>query len=88
MESLKLLQEIEAWLSFNQEPSKEELAKLRKDINSHVSEQLNKPAVSKSGEDERKALLIDFCEIYAKGGWEDADDTEGIVNWYLRVKDN
>ena len=46
MESLKLLQEIEAWLSFNQEPSKDELTKLQNDINSHVSEQLNKPDVS------------------------------------------
>lgn len=46
MESLKLLQEIEAWLSFNQEPSKDELLKMRNDIKQHISEQLNKPAVS------------------------------------------
>ena len=40
MTSLELLKEIEAWLSFNTEPSKEETAKLRKTINEHVVEQL------------------------------------------------
>jgi len=40
MTSLELLKEIEAWLSFNTEPSKEETAKLRKSINDHVNEQL------------------------------------------------
>lgn len=41
MTSLELLKEIEAWLCFNTEPSKEETAKLRKSINDHVTEQLN-----------------------------------------------
>ena len=35
-----------------------------------------------------RQLLIDFCEIYAEGQFEDPDDTEGIVDWYLKVKDN
>ena len=35
-----------------------------------------------------KELLIDFCDIYAEGQFEDPDDTEGIVDWYLKVKDN
>ena len=41
MTSLELLIEIEAWLSFNTEPSREETAKLRKSIKEHVSEQLS-----------------------------------------------
>jgi hypothetical protein len=41
MTSIELLKEIEAWLCFNTEPSKEETAKLRKSINDHVTEQLN-----------------------------------------------
>jgi hypothetical protein len=40
MTSLELLKEIEAWLSFNTEPSKEETAKLRNSIKEHVTEQL------------------------------------------------
>lgn len=48
MTSLELLKEIEAWLCFNTEPSKEETAKLRKSINEHVSEQLRLGAVSGS----------------------------------------
>lgn len=35
-----------------------------------------------------RQLLIDFCETYAEGQFEDPDDTEGIVDWYLKVKDN
>ena len=48
MESLQLLKEIEVWLCFNTEPSKEETAKLRKSINDHVTEQLNLHNVIKS----------------------------------------
>jgi hypothetical protein len=48
MSSLELLKEIEAWLCFNTEPSKEETAKLRKSINEHVSEQLRLGAVIES----------------------------------------
>lgn len=40
MTSLELLKEIEAWLSFNTEPSKEETTKLRKSIKEHITEQL------------------------------------------------
>ena len=40
MTSLELLKEIEAWLCFNTEPSKDETAKLRKSIKEHVAEQL------------------------------------------------
>ncbi len=40
MTSIELLKEIESWLSFNTEPSKEETAKLRKSIKEHLVEQL------------------------------------------------
>jgi hypothetical protein len=40
MTSLELLKEIDAWLSFNTEPSKEETANLRKSIKEHLTEQL------------------------------------------------
>jgi hypothetical protein len=46
MRSLELLKEIEAWLCFNTEPSKEETAKLRKSIYEHVSEQLRLGAIT------------------------------------------
>ncbi len=41
MTSKELLKEIEAWLSFNTEPSREETAKLRKSIKDHLTEQLS-----------------------------------------------
>ena len=41
MTSLELLQEIDAWLSFNNSPSKEQISELRNDIKKHISEQLN-----------------------------------------------
>ena len=40
MTSIDLLKEIESWLCFNPEPSKEETAKLRKSIKEHLAEQL------------------------------------------------
>lgn len=40
MTSKELLKEIESWLSFNTEPSKEETAKLIKSIKDHLTEQL------------------------------------------------
>ena len=40
MTSRELLQEINAWLSFNTEPSREETAKLGKSIKDHLTEQL------------------------------------------------
>ena len=39
MTSIELLKEIESWLSFNTEPSKEETAKLRKSIKDHMKKQ-------------------------------------------------
>ncbi len=56
MTSLELLQEIDAWLSFNNSPSKEQISELRNDIKKHISEQLNILHVSKS-------LLIKKYEI-------------------------
>ena len=41
MTNLELLQEIDAWLSFNNSPSKEQISELRNDIKKHISEQLN-----------------------------------------------
>ena len=41
MTSLELLQEIDAWLCFNNSPSKEQISELRNDIKKHISEQLN-----------------------------------------------
>ena len=40
MTSKELLKEIEALLSFNTEPSREETTKLRKSIKDHLTEQL------------------------------------------------
>ena len=57
MTSLELLKEIEAWLCFNTEPSKEETAKLRKSINEHVSEQSRLHSVSNCVATE----YADFC---------------------------
>jgi len=48
MTSLELLQEIDAWLSFNNSPSKEQISELRNDIKKHISEQLNILHVSNS----------------------------------------
>lgn len=41
MTNLELLQEIDAWLSFNNHPSKEQINELRNSIKNHISEQLN-----------------------------------------------
>lgn len=48
MTSLELIQEIDAWLSFNNSPSKEQISELRNDIKKHISEQLNILRVSNS----------------------------------------
>ena len=48
MTSLELLQEIDAWLSFNNSPSKEQISELRNDVKKHISEQLNILHVSNS----------------------------------------
>ena len=36
---------------------------------------------------QQRVLLIDFCQVYAEGNFDGADD-ETIVDWYLKVKDN
>jgi hypothetical protein len=41
MTSLKFLQEIDAWLSFNNSPSKEQISELRKDIKNHIIKQFS-----------------------------------------------
>jgi len=46
MTSLELLQEIDAWLSFNNSPSKEQISELRNDIKKHISQQLRLHDVS------------------------------------------
>ena len=64
MTSLELLQEIDAWLSFNNSPSKEQISELRNDIKKHISEQLNIADVSRSAN----------TDEYTKGyrdGWRD-----------------
>jgi ribulose bisphosphate carboxylase small subunit len=48
MTTIELITEIEAWLSFNNKPSKEEIAKLRKSIKDHLAEQLRIHDVIKS----------------------------------------
>lgn len=65
MTSLELLKEIEAWLCFNTEPSKEETAKLRKSINEHVSEQLRLGAVIESlpSVDEAGVMAVKISEM-------------------------
>ena len=57
MTSLELLQEIDAWLSFNNSPSKEQISELRNDIKKHISEQLNILNVS-------KPLSCDGCKYH------------------------
>ena len=44
MSAIELLKEIDAWLSFNQRPSKEELLKMRKSIQKHIKELEGKPS--------------------------------------------
>ncbi len=61
MTSLELLQEIDAWLSFDNSPSKEQISELRNDIKKHISQQLNILHVSNSAE---------YTRGY-KDGWRD-----------------
>lgn len=63
MKSIELLQQIEAWLSFNQEPNKEELKKMKADIKEHISEQLATPAVSKSVEPVGEVTVYCDCPV-------------------------
>jgi len=62
MTSLELLQEIDAWLSFNNSPSKEQIRELRNDIKKHISEQLNILHVSKSFTAEEVVNELEDCD--------------------------
>ena len=59
MRNLELLQEIDAWLSFNNTPSKEQISELRNDIKKHISEQLTIHDVSN-----RRKLYFAFMKEY------------------------
>lgn len=58
MTSLELLQEIDAWLSFNNSPSKEQISELRNDIKKHLTEQ------SKCEHKGRRTAteFVEYCE--------------------------
>jgi hypothetical protein len=60
MTSIELLKEIESWLSFNTEPSKEETAKLRKSIKNHLTEQLRIHDVVGQSEQLPVSLIPEF----------------------------
>ncbi len=62
MTSLELLQEIDAWLSFNNSPSKEQISELRNDIKKHISQQLNILHVSKSFTAEGVVNELEDCD--------------------------
>ena len=62
MTNKELLKEIEAWLSFNTEPSREETAKLRKSIKDHLTEQLRIHDVSKSFTAEEVVNELEDCD--------------------------
>lgn len=70
MTSLELLQEIDAWLSFNNSPSKEQISELRNDIKKHISEQLNILHVSNSV----------YCDCDYPPEYPDANGTT-YCNW-------
>ena len=57
MTSLEFLQEIDAWLSFNNSPSKEQISELRNDIKKHISQQLNILHIN-------KPLSCDGCKYH------------------------
>ena len=58
MTSLELLREIDAWLSFNNSPSKEQISELRKDIKKHLTEQLKCEHKGRRTATE----LVEYCE--------------------------
>ena len=83
MTSKELLKEIEAWLSFNTEPSREETAKLRKSIKDHLTEQLSIHDVSVRNEqlvcricgtNEEMSKDYDLCYVCWKKYHPDAND--------------
>lgn len=81
MTSIDLLKEIESWLSFNTEPSKEETAKLRKSIKEHLAEQLRIHDVV--GRSEQLKAFADYAQ---KRMWEDGDkDLSEFVDEFLRL---
>lgn len=72
MTSIELLKEIESWLCFNIEPSKEETTKLRKSIKEHLTEQLHIHDVVWQSE-QLKAFVNEFIEAYEDGNGGDSD---------------
>ena len=83
MTSLELLQEIDAWLSFNNSPSKEQIRELRNDIKKHISEQLRIHDVSVRSEqlvcricgtNEEMGKDYDLCYVCWKKYHPDAND--------------
>ena len=79
MTSIELLKEIESWLSFNTEPSKEETAKLRKSIKDHLTEQLSIHDVE--GRNEQLLAFKEWERDKCKLPW-DAEPKE-VVEQYL-----
>lgn len=71
MTSLELLQEIDAWLSFNNSPSKEQISELRNDIKNHISEQLNILHVSVSLPDDYDSGLLNDYGCGNVEWWQD-----------------
>jgi len=88
MTSLELLQEIDAWLSFNNHPSKEQINELRKDIKKCISEQLNISVVQQS--EQLKAFLSVIIEEFDSGGvsWETRDSAESLQKNYIKISQN
>ena len=78
MTSIDLLKEIESWLSFNTEPSKEETAKLRKSIKEHLAEQLRIHDVVRQSEQ-----LLAYTEWLKKQGLLNATVSKLIVKKYI-----
>ena len=89
MTSLELLQEIDAWLSFNNSPSKEQISELRNDIKKHISEQLNILPVSGSLPSENqinnKAIEFSNKRYYKENNPHDTtiNDFKAGVQWLL-----
>ena len=77
MTSIDLLKEIESWLSFNTEPSKEETAKLRKSIKEHLAEQLRIHDVVG-----RSEQLVAFLK-WVGDGYDFENNAEKIVREYI-----
>ena len=80
MTSLELLQEIDAWLSFNNSPSKEQISELRNDIKKHISEQLNILPVS----NRRELLLSAICQFTKRNTQKEIQEVEKWIETDFR----